>query len=532
VIFKFNESIGGTLGAVRVYDAHGREVDDLHVYHPRRRQSWIGVGLKPRLPAGTYTATYRVTSADTHVVFGGLVFNIVRASAATVTVAGLIGHEQTGEVTKLAFGLVRALNYISIALMLGGLAFLFLAWGPGLRSVAQPHEEWRRAERAFARRLHRLLLAAVVLGALASVLGLLLQGASVAGVSLWASLKGTVLSDTLHSRFGIVWAARAVVWIAIGGVLALARTLLASPPRWVSAPLILGGAYLALTPALAGHASVQSPRGVLFPSDVLHVLAASIWVGGMACLLLALPRATRRLAGPERTRLLLATLARFSPLALAAVVAIAATGVLQAYLDVRSLHSLLSNTYGALLLTKTGLLIALISLGWLNRARILPALRALAEAHRAPGGVGMLARRLIRGELALMLAVLGVTAALVGYTPPIDAEAGPFSASAPLGSAELEITVEPARAGPNTIHLYLLDARTGTPFAASKELTASASLPAKQIGPLPLKATPAGPGHYVFNAAVLSPRGDWRIAITDRVSEFEEHRRTVEVPIG
>src|SRR5947208_2290060 len=30
VIFKFNEAVGGTLGAVRVYDAQGNEVDDLH----------------------------------------------------------------------------------------------------------------------------------------------------------------------------------------------------------------------------------------------------------------------------------------------------------------------------------------------------------------------------------------------------------------------------------------------------------------------------------------------------------------------
>ena len=40
-----------------------------------------------------------------------------------------------------------------------------------------------------------------------SVLGVLLQGASAAGVSLWSSLKGTVLEDTLESRFGKVWGA-------------------------------------------------------------------------------------------------------------------------------------------------------------------------------------------------------------------------------------------------------------------------------------------------------------------------------------
>ena len=44
----------------------------------------------------------------------------------------------------------------------------------------------------------------------------------------------------------------------------------------------------------------------------------------------------------------------------------------------------------------------------------------------------------------------------------IDTSSGPFSMSATLGPAELEMTLEPAKVGPNTIHLYLIDAKTGT----------------------------------------------------------------------
>ena len=113
VIFKFNQNVGGTLGAVRVYDAQGDEVDDLDVTHPDGNEHWMGVGLKPELPDGTYTATYRVISADTHIVYGGLVFNIGHAGAAPrFTVAGLIGRNESGEVTKLAFGVVRVLDYV------------------------------------------------------------------------------------------------------------------------------------------------------------------------------------------------------------------------------------------------------------------------------------------------------------------------------------------------------------------------------------------------------------------------------------
>ena len=545
VVFKFNQAVGGTLGAVRVYDAQGNEVDDLAVVHPDGQEHWLGVGLKRHLPDGTYTATYRVISADTHIVYGGLVFNLGHAGAPPkFTVAGLVGREQTGRVTKIAFGVVRGLDYISIALVLGGLAFLLVAWLPGLRSLADAEPQWRLAAEAFARRLQRLLLVAVLLGLLVSVLGVLLQGASAAGVSLWSSLNHTIVSDTLGTRFGRIWGLRAVDWALLGGLLlvvglpARSRRLIPPPgathkalPRRLLLPLGLGAAYLALTPALAGHASVESPVWVFLPADVLHVLAASVWVGGIACLLLVLPVATRQLAGADRGALLLATLGRFSPLALAAVITIAASGVVQAYIDVRSLHGLFHTTYGILVLVKVGLLLALIGLGWVNRERVLPALKRAVGDRLTAGSAGVRARRTLRAELTLMVTVFGVTAALISYTPPIDAASGPFATNTRIGPLELELTVDPARVGLNTIHLYLIDAQDGTQFAGTKQLQVTATLPAKGIGPLPLRANLSGPGHYTLNSAALSPGGTWSIQITDRVSEFDEYLKTVKVAI-
>jgi copper transport protein len=544
VVFKFNQNVGGTLGAVRVYDAQGHEVDDLDVSHPQGRESWMGVGLRVGLPDGTYTATYRVISADTHIVYGGLVFNIGHAGAAPrFTVAGLIERGRSGQVTAVAFGAVRALDYITIALLIGGLAFLLGVWPPAFAEVQESTGEWSEASLAFVARGRRLLMLAATLGLTASVLGILLQGASAAGVSLWSSIEQPILENTLQSRFGEVWGLRALDWLALGVLLAspLAQrgrpqarggsAGTGNPPWWLAVALGLGAAYMAATPALSGHASVESPTAVFFASDVLHVLGASVWVGGIACLLFALPSATGRLEHSQRTRLLAATLRRFSPLALACVIAIALTGVLQAYIDVRSLHALLHSAYGALILVKTVLLLALIAVGWVNRRRVIPGLTRLLADGLAPGAVGVLARRTMRGELALMLGVLAVTAALVGYAPPVDVASGPFSASTTLGAAELEMTVEPARIGPNTIHLYLIDARTGSPFTATRELVAKALLPAKGIGPLALTVNAAGPGHYVLSSADLSPGGTWEIQITDRVSEFEESTRSIRVPI-
>ncbi|HMD52085.1 MAG TPA: CopD family protein, partial [Solirubrobacteraceae bacterium] len=480
-------------------------------------------------------------------------------------VAGLIGRNKTGSATEVAFGVVRALDYLTIALMVGGLIFVILAWLPGLRDVAGAEPEWSSAARVFARRMRSLFAFAVVLGLLVSVLGILLQGATAAGVSLWGSLKRSVIQNTLESRFGKVWGLRAIDWLVLGGLLVLAGALRNRPaarggaargaevpdgqdrsadpagsapdpggvpaPHWLAALIAVAAAYLVATPALSGHASVQSPTAVFFPSDFLHVLGASVWVGGIACLLLALPGATAELQAPQRSRLLLGTLTRFSPVALASVIAIAASGIVQAYIDVRTLEALFHTTYGTLIIVKVVLLALLICLGWVNRERVIPALGRIVAAGRTPGEAGILARRTMRGELVLMLCVFGVTAALVSYAPPIDAASGPFSTSTTLGPAELEMTVEPAKVGLNTVHLYLIDATSGVQYTASKELTAKASLPSKGIGPLPLQASAAGPGHYILSSADLSPGGTWEIAITDRISEFESFNRTVKVPI-
>ncbi len=539
VIFKFDQPVGGTDGAVRVYNSAGEEVDDGKVEHPGGRGAWLGVGLEPGLPDGTYTATYRVISADTHIVYGGLVFNLGHASAGGgVSVAGLIGEDETGEVTKIAFGVVRFLDYLTIALMVGGLVFLATAAGPALTELGGGRDadggadpgDWAAARAALGRRAIPLLGFAVVLGLVVSVLGILLQGASAAGVSLWSSLKWSIVEDTLDSRFGTVWLLRAIDWAALGVVL-FAWLKAPRARRWLVPLLVVGCAYLVMTPAFAGHPSVESPVAVMFPSDVIHVLASSVWVGGVAFLLLALPAATRELEPPDRTRLLLATLARFSPIALASVVALAVTGLVQAYIDVRRVADLFDTTYGLLVFAKMVLLVVLVGFGWVNKDRIIPRLRRLVEGAAAPGAVGVLARRNLRGELATMLVVFGVTAALIAYTPPVDAMPGPFSTTTSVGPAELEISVEPAEVGLNTIHLYLIDAKTGAQFTKTKELTVSAKLPAKEIGPLKLDVHAGGPGHYIVPDAQLSPGGTWELEITDRVSAFDEFATTVEVPI-
>ena len=97
MIFRFDEPVEGNFGAIRVYDSTGSEVDQSDAFHPNGNGPQIGVHLKPGLPDGSYTATYRVVSADGHIVSSGFVFSIGKAGAApSQTVAQLIGNSGIG----------------------------------------------------------------------------------------------------------------------------------------------------------------------------------------------------------------------------------------------------------------------------------------------------------------------------------------------------------------------------------------------------------------------------------------------------
>ena len=130
----------------------------------------------------------------------------------------------------------------------------------------------------------------------------------------------------------------------------------------------------------------------------------------------------------------------------------------------------------------------------------------------------------------MLVVVLGVTAALASYAPPVTAQSGPFSVESQFGPIQLEMTVEPARVGANEIHSTSSTRRREQPFAKVKELKVTASLPEKSIS-LPLEPQLSGPGHYTIPGAFFNSAGEWGIEIDVRVSAFTEYTETIEVPI-
>ena len=166
--------------------------------------------------------------------------------------------------------------------------------------------------------------------------------------------------------------------------LAAARPALTPKLLALAVPLFA----LALLPSLGGHTSVQEPVAILLPSNILHVLAMSAWLGGIAVLVFALRTATSELAPEQRTPLLAGTIARFSALATIALPVLILSGVVQSIIEVGSFPALLDTAFGRSVLIKIVVALAIVAIGFVNRQKLVPALKRAAAGAHEPGPRG------------------------------------------------------------------------------------------------------------------------------------------------
>ena len=279
---------------------------------------------------------------------------------------------------------------------------------------------------------------------------------------------------------------------------------------------------LLISPPLAGHAGTQSPKALLFPADVVHVTAMSLWLGGLATLAVAVPAAARRLEQPERGRLLGGTLSRFSGVALVAVAALAASGIVQAVVELGSVPALVETGYGRAVLAKVLLLGVLIGFGAANRRRLIPALTRAAAAASEPradlgvaaaqrprrGGADRRRPRRHRGAGRLCAAERhGQRRA----PPPQGRVSGPDDDR--RRDPEVHDRPRPGRDEPAQ---PLPAPGDGRPYTRASKSGPSCSLPDKGDDPADVRLQRVGPGHYVFTAAEFEVAGRWGLKVLTR----------------
>ena len=500
VLLRFGEPVETELGSITVYDGEGERVDAGKILRPEPES--VAVAIDRELERGTYTVAWRVISADSDPIKGAWVFHVKEPGAQPGGIAAQV-LEDTPFVTSVLYLGGRALDFALMLACVGGVVALAFALNSASAVVR--------------RRLLGVVAALAGALALVSLVELGLQGAAAEGTSLGEGFRWDVVSSVIDTRFGETALARAALAAGLCGVVLIARR---GGERAVTATTVAAlvlAVGIVFTPGLSGHASVAGKGSVI--ADAAHVQAAAIWTGGLAFLGLGLV-----LTGRRRWELAATGVPRFSTTAVVSVAILIAAGTINGYLQVRAWRGLWETEYGILLLVKIGLVLPLLALGAYNNRFAVPRLRAQI-ASRVERGRFL---RLAGAELAVMVAIVGVTAALVNAPPArteiemqeaseTELEVGPFM-------AHMEIT--PATVGRNQIHLEF---ERGWPA----EVNVSARLKERDIGPLRYQARRGmEPGAYVVRRANLAPGGEWELRIDARRGEFDLFSDTVHISIG
>lgn len=521
---RFNEPVVASPEAIRVYDARGEPVATTDARQPR--PEIVRVRLAETLPRGGYVATWRASSLDAHPVQGAFTFQVgdaTRPGRLDRLATELLRGRRASTGLGVAYGVSRWVLFASLSLLLGG---VFALWWilPVLRNT----------------RRGRALTWLGWAGAVAATgFGLLTYGPYDAGGSLGDVLTGSGLDASLDQRFGQVAITRLVL-LAISAPLlsALMRAAPSDrmPARW-SVPAVGVGLALAATPAFAGHPSSGDLSDLAIVTDMLHVAAMAIWVGGLAALTTTL-LPPRLVDGPS----LRTAMRRFSTVAAACVGVLLVTGGFQAWRQVRSFELLRTTEYGRLLTVKLALVAGALVLAARNRraVQMLPGHGSGADAANHPSGpavgddppadpAGPAAThsvralpRFVTAELLVLVLVLVATALLVNAPPArtagTSAEQGLVALNLQSRRLWMDVTIAPARVGSNEMHLTALT--PGGTLNDIEDMSATLDLPERRIGPLDLTLRRLTAGHYVVDVVIPTP-GRWRLTTRTRISDTD-----------
>jgi putative copper export protein/mono/diheme cytochrome c family protein/peroxiredoxin len=217
----------------------------------------------------------------------------------------------------------------------------------------------------------------------------------------------------LNTRPGFIWMVRHGLLIVLAAFL-LFDADVNSRQNWIAAR---GEAFVLATLALvllgsSGHLAAISESSWPQAIDMVHLLGAGIWVGGLPLLALLLYGASQHEATPDPCAV--RTMQRFSSVALVTVLILVGSGIASAWLLVGSAAGLVGTTYGHLLLAKFAVLVPALLLAAASRA-VLPTLSSPTATR--PSATARRMAWFIAIEAGLVLVLLGLATAMTETTP-------------------------------------------------------------------------------------------------------------------
>lgn len=253
------------------------------------------------------------------------------------------------------------------------------------------------------RRTVTLAMIAVSVAIASGVLWFLIEAQLMSGLPLADAMATDNLAAVAGTRFGSAMAVR----LLLAG-LAVACLLGSDGPRAMAGAAIVAVAGLGAL-AWTGHAGAEADvSGSLhLAADVIHLVAAGVWLGSIAGLVLLFSP----LGLPDGSgEALVAIASRLSWLAMLCVAALVGTGIADLWFVSRPALSSLDGIYVGLLVAKLALVAAMLGLGYRNR-------RELRRDKSADAAAARSVYLIACAEIGLGVLVLGIVSVL-GITAP------------------------------------------------------------------------------------------------------------------
>jgi len=396
----YSEALNPAFSTAVVVNGQNKRVDNRDAHVSSGDQTEMDMTLQPNLPPAVYIVIWRTDSAaDGHILRGSFHFSVANADGTVPTLApganpgakvlggGNLTSQNTGQ-----FDGPTLFNLIMITLVELGAIFWMGAqlWINFVLSISsESHAEERNTNERVQRRFERYFsLPTLIVLFLANIGVLVGQALNLTRGDLAQAISPALLVGLATSgRFGIYWMMREVV-ILLAMILAVYMIFEQQHSRIAKtvlpiANLVLASALLiALT--MSGHAAAVNPDIVSYAIiiDWLHLLAASLWVGGILYIATNYLPVLKRLHIPEQARSLVTVLPYFTPLVLAGVLIMAVTGPFNAAFHLTSWQQLVSTAYGRALLVKIALIGGLLVTSTIHVGLLRPRLKKEYQKYR------------------------------------------------------------------------------------------------------------------------------------------------------
>jgi copper transport protein len=437
VSLTFDEAVEPRFAIVSVTDASGTQRATAAVRRSPANPDTIVVPVN-HLREGWYLVYWRAISVDGHPVQGAFTFAVGPNPGPAPQFP--IPHVSATAVTTQLL-IARWLLFASVMSAIGLLVLRLLIARPLIRRVPG----------STLRLLTRATIVAAVIGLVAipvyldiaiandSLRSVFDLGALVPLFRVTAFGRGYV---DLELCFALFCAAGAIaLWLDRPG---RERRSIAELGATVGA--LLGALGVLIIPGAVGHAGQTSPRGVSMFLDAVHLVAGSIWLGGLIGLLLLWLslRGPRPTGAPSRVAVLAVVVPRFSSVAFVSVIVLLASGTGATIIHMPAVNALWGTGYGRAILLKILLLVLALGLAAGNLLRTRPGLAAARDHTERGESASRLLGRLAGGETILVGGAVFVAVLLASLAPPPPSFALQNSAVAKVGPGRVARTVERA----------------------------------------------------------------------------------------